>query len=310
MVMARVFVCVIIKLPMATKTKNFDGIKKIKTRKSKVKVKPKRALLPGLILDGIKGSKFKRPAKKPPVNAVWVKAGTKARTVAKLRPRVVRKFHPPGFFSRHLAVIMVSGLLMSFAFGVWYEWKTSTSSAGDTSTAAASLSAAASNPIPLAAAPVGLSAESSINSDALFNTPLELLKNYFASPPSPDQPDALAMRKTQLHQFLKDRNSPLEPEADLIAEQDHWKLILAISFAESSLGKRCYYNNCSGIGGSDIKTYHSLTAWIIDFNHLLESRYKDKTLEQMCGVYVQPCNPNWLLATRQILTALDDQSIN
>jgi hypothetical protein len=29
----------------------------------------------------------------------------------------------------------------------------------------------------------------------------------------------------------------------------------------------------------------------------------------MCGVYVQPCNPNWLKATHQILDELDEAGI-
>jgi hypothetical protein len=52
-----------------------------------------------------------------------------------------------------------------------------------------------------------------------------------------------------------------------------------------------------------------LDNWILGFNRLLEQKYKDQSLEQMCGVYVQPCNPRWLLATKQILTALDKENI-
>ena len=89
--------------------------------------------------------------------------------------------------------------------------------------------------------------------------------------------------------------------------------ILAIAFAESTLGKNCADNNCSNIGvkpgAPSWRSYASYSAWVVDFNRLLDKKYKDWTLEQMCGVYVKPCNPNWLLATKQILTALDQADI-
>jgi len=147
----------------------------------------------------------------------------------------------------------------------------------------------------------------SSTSDGIVKVSISLLQSYFGS--SPTKLEALAKRKSKLEQFLKDRGSPLAGEAETIADQDHWKLILAISFAESTLGKNCYYFNCSGIGGSDIKTYKSLKNWILDFNRLLDRRYKGKSLEQMCGVYVQPCTTRWLHATGQVLSALEEQGI-
>jgi hypothetical protein len=165
--------------------------------------------------------------------------------------------------------------------------------------------AASSRSIPMANVQV-VDAAPAVSADVLFNTPIEMLKEYLSPKPTPD---IIGDRTAKLTAYLKSRNSPLADKAQTIAEQDHWKLILAISFAESTLGKKCYFNNCSGIGGSSIRTYRNLEGWILDFNRLLEKRYKDKTLEQMCGVYVQPCNPNWLLATRQILTELDAQGI-
>ncbi|HVY68051.1 MAG TPA: hypothetical protein VHA30_04130, partial [Patescibacteria group bacterium] len=152
-----------------------------------------------------------------------------------------------------------------------------------------------------------------ISNDLLFNTRLEDLQEYLSAvdqaAASSTRAEFMANRREKLKAYLTDMHSPFLSEADTIAEQPHWKLILAISFAESTLGKRCYMYNCSGIGGSNIKTYDSLQSWIEDFNDLLERRYKDKTLEQMCGVYVQPCNPNWLLATKQVLTDLKERGI-
>jgi hypothetical protein len=57
------------------------------------------------------------------------------------------------------------------------------------------------------------------------------------------------------------------------------------------------------------RKYKSIQNWVLDLNRLLERRYSDKTLEQMCGVYVQPCNQNWLLATSQIFDELKAQNI-
>jgi hypothetical protein len=198
------------------------------------------------------------------------------------------------------AAVAALGVIVAFSLGVGYAASTPRSAA-DSEVPVLAMTRAASAPIPLADAPAGVSAPK----DELFNTPLELLQSYLSSA----APDIVTLRKDKLRQFLKERNSPLEPNAGLIAEQDHWKLILAISFAESTLGKHCFANNCSGIGGSNIRTYKSLDNWILDFNRLLENRYKGDTLEEMCGVYVQPCNPNWLVATKQILSALEEAKI-
>lgn len=118
----------------------------------------------------------------------------------------------------------------------------------------------------------------------------------------------LAARTALLSRYLHERQSPLVAFADVIAQQPHWKLILAISFAESGMGKRCVDNNCSGIGVEPghpkWQMYETKGEWVKALNRLLEKRYKGKTLQQMCGVYVQPCNQNWLLATNRILGEL------
>lgn len=155
---------------------------------------------------------------------------------------------------------------------------------------------------------------SSVTNDILFNVPIEQLEGYFASQNKPDpKAQALATRAEKIRIFLEEKKSPFAEFADTIAAQPHWQLILAISFAESTLGKKCADNNCSNIGvkpgHSMWRTYPSLKEWVVDFNSLLERRYKDWTLEDMCGVYVKPCNTNWMLATTQILGELKDQNI-
>ena len=145
-----------------------------------------------------------------------------------------------------------------------------------------------------------------ISNEVLFTTPLDMLASYLSAPA---QPDTIAVRTDKLRQFLSDHNSPFVDSVDTLARQPHWKLILAISFAESTLGKKCYKFNCSGIGGSNLREYKSYANWMLDLNRLLENHYKNWTLNDMCGVYVKPCNPHWLLANQQILDELDKEEI-
>lgn len=247
--------------------------------------------------------KFAAPAMplrpRPPENLLAQKFFVRSRTFLAGCLRGYRK-GAAVLASQGTKLVLALSLFLAFGSGMWYAASTPKSQA--VAQTAVSAIVPASSPIPLADAPAG----TEVPKDALFNTPLDLLQSYFTPPPTPD---TLAIRQAQLRKFLREYNSPLEPQADLIAEQPHWKLILAISFAESTLGKHCYVNNCSGIGGSNIRTYKSLDNWILDFNRLIEMRYKDQTLEQMCGVYVQPCTPSWLNATKQILSALDEAKI-
>ena len=148
--------------------------------------------------------------------------------------------------------------------------------------------------------------------ESFANTSIKLLQGNTKGYAGPDQ---LIARKAKLRKYLKDKNSPFfedDQALDSLLSLPHMKLILAISYAESTMGKNCYFNNCSGIGGyvPNLRKYKEFRNWMIDLNDLLERRYKDWTLEQMCGVYVQPCNPNWLKATAQVLQELQNREIN
>lgn len=147
--------------------------------------------------------------------------------------------------------------------------------------------------------------------NALFNEFSEILAAYH---PDIENSTSIEVRKHLLYRYLSEWNSPLVENIDTIAVQPYWQLILAISFAESSLGKKCADNNCSGIGVAPghpkWQKYESRDDWVMALNRLLNKRYKNQTLDQMCGVYVQPCTDNWLRATGQILKELKERGIN
>ncbi len=288
---------------MANKKQNFDGIKNSAARCAKlVRIKRNEPPIPAskLVMDGIR--LMKRPKRGVPVS---VHIAQTFNVPFRSDPVFRRGFNFSGIYRRipQLAPLVLA-LILAFGGGMWYALRTPQSAAENLQPAPQVESAEVSAPIVMGNVPA--SSDPAVSNDMLFNTPLAMLKDYLASSAAQDQ---MADRKAKLHQFLKDKNSPLEPEADFIAEQEHWKLILAISFAESTLGEHCQWKNCSGIGGSQLRAYKSFDNWILDFDRLLENRYKDKTLEQMCGVYVQPCTSNWLMATKQILTALDQANI-
>jgi hypothetical protein len=202
-------------------------------------------------------------------------------------------------------------LFLAFGGGIWATLATSKSAAYNSqSQVLADTTTVPGGSVVMPGAELPPANPPEVSNDVLFNTPIQELQNYLANV---SQPDIIANRTTQLTKFLTDMHSPFASAASTIANQSHWDLILAISFAESTLGKNCKDNNCSNIGvGPNSpywRTYGSYDGWVVDFNRLLDKKYNDWTLEQMCGVYVKPCNPNWLAATQQILGELKDRGI-
>lgn len=121
-------------------------------------------------------------------------------------------------------------------------------------------------------------------------------------------------RKEKLRQFLAGYKSPFAKNDDTLQaflDSKNMKLMLAISFVESSLGKKCYYNNCSGIGGypPNLRKYPNYAGWVEDFDSLLERRYKGVPIDEFMGLYVQPGSPNWINGVKQILAELKQQGI-
>lgn len=124
----------------------------------------------------------------------------------------------------------------------------------------------------------------------------------------------LQTRKEKLRAYLASKNSPFaeDPEAiEAFATSRNMKMMVAISFVESTFGKNCYYYNCSGIGGTPpkLRKYNSYAEWIADFDDLLERRYKDIPPEEFIGLYVQPGSPNWIYGVKQVLREFEEQGI-
>jgi hypothetical protein len=112
-----------------------------------------------------------------------------------------------------------------------------------------------------------------------------------------------------LQAYLQDHNSPLQSYTAQLLQYNNWKTVVAISFVESNM---CVHNlnyNCSGIGGpGHFYAFKDFGGWIDCMSNLLTTRYQDKTLDQMNGVYVQPKSANWAYGSKKIsaeLTALE-----
>ena len=203
----------------------------------------------------------------------------------------------------------VAALFLAFGGGMWFVLNTGNSKA-DTLEPQVLGASTSQPPGPIVMTDAQLPPANSVNNDVLFNTPIEYLKQYLAEV---SQPEVIALRAQQIKQYLEQKNSPLASASETIAAQPHWDIIMAVAFAESSFGKNCSDNNCSNIGvkpgAPSWRRYSSYDAWVVDFNRLLDKKYKDWTLKQMCGVYVKPCNPNWLLATQQVLDQMQAEHI-
>lgn len=110
--------------------------------------------------------------------------------------------------------------------------------------------------------------------------------------------------------YLESKDSPLAPHTKTLLEQEHWKLIVAISAIESSYCKRQLGNNCWGITDSSgaYKSYASFDEAIIDANGLItrwQARGRWLTVEDMNCHYVVPCNPNWVSVVNAVLNKLE-----
>lgn len=115
-----------------------------------------------------------------------------------------------------------------------------------------------------------------------------------------------------LKDYLAERDSPLVDHADVLMAQPNWKVVLAISHAESNMCKHQLGNNCWGIGGAEYhRFYPSFAEGIVDANNLVQ-KYADSGLDtpnKMMRRWVGWNNPSWVVATKQVLYQLDQLGI-
>ena len=126
----------------------------------------------------------------------------------------------------------------------------------------------------------------------------------------PLEPKLKPRLNTEIRAYLQTKRSPLASHTDLLLEQEHWKLIIAISAIESSYCIHQLNNNCWGITDSDgsYKSYASFDDAIVDANGLItrwQARGRWLTVEDMNCHYVVPCNPNWVTVVKSVLSTLE-----
>jgi hypothetical protein len=122
-------------------------------------------------------------------------------------------------------------------------------------------------------------------------------------------PDPLEKRKEFLEEYLRAKKSPLADHVDTISEQSQWKLIIAISRAESSFCKRHRVNNCWGIGGAwNLRSYENYDLAVEDVNRILETYYISRGLNspsKMVRKWVGHESETWEAAVEQELRNLE-----
>jgi hypothetical protein len=123
-------------------------------------------------------------------------------------------------------------------------------------------------------------------------------------------PDPLKKRKEFLEKYLRAKGTPLADHVDAISVQSQWKLIIAISRAESSFCKHQVTNNCWGIGGAwNMKKYKNYDEAVADVNRILETYYIQSGLDtpkKIVRKYVGHQSDNWELAVEQELKNLEE----
>ncbi len=205
-------------------------------------------------------------------------------------------------------------VLSSFVFGAWFTWSARSSEANLAGSDSQNI-APMPGSIPIQSNTPLLAESDKVSDQNVLTMTMEQLENYLqvaTTTPEKQAAETLRVRIEKLKTYLESKGSPLALFADTIAKLKHWRLVLAISNSESSLGRRCADNNCSGIGvmpGHRLwRTYETKAEWAKDLDKLIEKRYKNWSLEKMNGVYNQPGSENWVYAARQILDDL--QSIH
>lgn len=293
------------------KIKNIDSLGKAKVVLNR---EPKKRLVTLVKIDSVQKRLIARPKTLAPkfVQPIFHSHQTRATGF---------KFYLKELSSQKKVPITVAvvGLVLAFAAGSWSvlsTYKSEAETVPQVLSATTNVAPTENNALKVSASPVGNLNGKKIPSEKLLSLTMDQLESYLneaLKTPEAKQAEILAERKEKLKIFLTEKKSPFVSIVDTIAELKHWKLVLAISNSESTLGKRCYTNNCSGIGvepGHPLwREYKSTADWAKDLDRLLEKRYKDWTLEEMNGVYNQPGSENWIFAATQIIEALKERGI-
>lgn len=216
----------------------------------------------------------------------------------------------------HFSAVLTTVLLfVGFLAGFWFTWQTKEIGAEGQVLGATTVNEEVMT-AGIQTETVASSSVAQISDDRYFKMTIDQIEGYLnevVKTPQMQEAERLELRKKKLKAYLAEKGSPFVEISDSIAELPHWKMILAISNSESTMGKRCYNNNCSGIGvapGHPLwREYPSHKEWAKDLNKLLEKRYKNWTLERMNGVYNQPGSRNWVLASKQVLEELQERAI-
>ena len=128
--------------------------------------------------------------------------------------------------------------------------------------------------------------------------------------PRPERATAQQLNlEFQLKGYLNSRHSPLSNEISYLLEQEHWKLLIAVSAIESQFCTKQVGFNCWGVTQLDGKyrRFESLREGIKETNDLIErwqNRGRWLTVNDMNCHYVQPCNPNWVKVVNKVLGEL------
>ena len=110
-----------------------------------------------------------------------------------------------------------------------------------------------------------------------------------------------------LKKYLEKKQSPLSNYVEILLLQPNWKVVLAISHAESNMCKRQLGHNCWGIGGGNHRKYPSFAEAIVDANDVVQ-RYWDRghrSTRTMMPYYVGWNNQSWVVATQDVLYELE-----
>ncbi|MBI2607320.1 MAG: hypothetical protein HYW51_00655 [Candidatus Doudnabacteria bacterium] len=124
--------------------------------------------------------------------------------------------------------------------------------------------------------------------------------------------DTLKLKNSEvLAEYLASKQSPLSDKANYLLNQRDWRLIIAISQAESQMCKRQLGYNCWGIGGGAHRKYPNLEFAITDAQTVI-GKYVDSgadTAKEILPNYVGWDNQNWVYAVNAVLYQLDQLPI-